>query len=300
MIKFPYRCRTRLPVILLLALLLPLCPLPACTGAFAYMDTERSHKLDAPFVRTPDYVIAEILSKAGVRKDDILYDLGSGDGRIVIEAARNTGCRAVGIEIDAELVDDSRLNAARAGVQDRVRFVVADIFKEDLSEATVVTIYMSGDVNRRLRPKLLRELKPGTRIATYTFDMDEWKPDDTTTFGREDAYFWIVPANASGKWSWTEGKGRSGVRWEMELGQVFQEVSGQVSRNGRPFAVRGGKIKGDEIGFTIDGDPAARTSPLMFTGRIRGNTIEGDMITGTSRQPWKATRNPATMQRIDR
>jgi precorrin-6B methylase 2 len=298
--KFPFRSRTILPVILILAILLPLCPLPACTGAFAYMDTERSHKLDAPFVRTPDYVIAEILSKAGVGKDDILYDLGSGDGRIVIEAAKKTGCRAVGIEIDAELVDDSRLNAARAGVQDRVRFVVADIFKENLREATVVTIYMSGDVNRRLRPKLLRELKPGTRIATYTFDMDEWKPDDTTTFGREDAYFWIVPANASGKWSWTEGKGRSGVRWEMELGQVFQEVSGQVSRNGRPFTVRGGKIKGDEIGFTIDGDPAARTSPLMFTGRIRGNTIEGAMTTGTSRQPWKATRNPATIQRIDR
>jgi hypothetical protein len=86
----------------------------------------------------------------------------------------------------------------------------------------------------------------------------------------------------------------------MELGQVFQEVSGQVSRNGRPFAVRGGKIKGDEIGFTIDGDPAARTSPLMFTGRIRGNTIDGAMIAGTSRQTWRATRHPATMQRIDR
>ena len=131
-------------MILLLAFLLPLCPLPSCTGAFAYMDTERSVKLDAPFLPTPNYVIAEILSKAGVGKDDILYDLGSGDGRIVIEAAKKTGCSAVGIEIDADLVDDSRLNAARAGVQDRVRFVVADIFQEDLSEATVVTLYMSG------------------------------------------------------------------------------------------------------------------------------------------------------------
>ena len=296
----PILSRTSLSVILILAILLPLCPMPSFTGAFAYMDTERSHKLDAPFVRTPDYVIAEILSKAGVGKDDILYDLGSGDGRIVIEAAKKTGCRAVGIEIDAERVDDSRLNAARAGVQDRVRFVVADIFKENLSEATVVTIYMSGDVNRRLRPKLLRELKPGTRIATYTFDMDEWKPDDTTTFGREDAFFWVVPANASGKWTWTEGKGRSSVRWEIELKQVFQEFSGQISRNGRPFALRGGKLKGNEIQFTLDGDAADRTSPLLFTGRIRGNTIEGAMINGTSRQPWKATRNPATMQRIDR
>jgi precorrin-6B methylase 2 len=165
MTKFPSRSPMTLPAILLLALLLPLAPLPACTEALAQMDSERSVKLDAPFLPTPNYVIAEILSKAGVGKDDILYDLGSGDGRIVIEAAKKTGCRAVGIEIDADLVDDSRLNAARAGVQDRVRFAVADVFREDISEATVVTIYMSGDVNRRLRPKLLRELKPGTRIA---------------------------------------------------------------------------------------------------------------------------------------
>ena len=142
-------------------------PLPTWTPSEAV-------KLDAPFVRTPDYVIAEILAKTGVGKDDILYDLGSGDGRIVIQAALKTGCRAVGIEIDSELADDSRQNALRAGVADRVRFVVADIFKEDVSEATVVTIYMSGDVNVRLRPKLLRELKPGTRIATYNFDMGEW------------------------------------------------------------------------------------------------------------------------------
>ena len=224
MTKFPFRSPMPLPVILLLALLLPLCPLPACTDAFAYMDTERSVKLDAPFLPTPNYVIAEIMHKAGVGKDDILYDLGSGDGRIVIEAAKQTGCRAVGVEIDADLVDDSRLNAVRAGVQDRVRFVVADLFKEDFSEATVVTLYMGQDVNLRLRPKLLRELKPGTRIASYCFDMGEWKPDNTTSFGREDAYFWVVPANASGKWAWTEGKGRSKVRWEMELKQVFQEV----------------------------------------------------------------------------
>ena len=300
MTKFPFRNRTLLAAILLLALLLPVCPLPACTEAFAYMDTERSVKLDAPFLPTPNYVIAEILSKAGVGKDDILYDLGSGDGRIVIEAAKQTGCRAVGVEIDADLVDDSRFNAVRAGVQDRVRFVVADLFKEDYSEATVVTLYMGQDVNIRLRPKLLRELKPGTRIASYSFDMGQWKPDQTTSFGREDAYFWVVPANASGKWAWTEGKGRSSVRWEMELKQVFQEFSGQISRNGRPYALRGGKLKGSEIQFTLDGDAADRTSPLLFTGRIRGNTIEGAMINGASRQPWKATRNPATMQRIDR
>ena len=142
MIKTPIRSRMTLPLILIFALLMPLVPLLTCMDALAYMDTERSVKLDAPFLPTPNYVILELLAKARVGKDDILYDLGSGDGRIVIEAAKQTGCRAVGIEIDADLVDDSRHNAARAGVQDRVRFVVADIFKEDFSEATVVTLYM--------------------------------------------------------------------------------------------------------------------------------------------------------------
>ena len=300
MTNTPVQRRIIHPAILLLALLLPLAPLPVSMDALAYMDTERSFKLDAPFLPTPDYVIAEILSKARVGKDDVLYDLGSGDGRIVIEAAKKTGCRAVGIEIDADLVDDSRHNAARAGVQDRVRFVVADIFKEDSSEATVVTIYMGSDVNLRLRPKLLRELKPGTRIASYTFDMGEWKPDDVSTFGKEDAYFWIIPANVSGKWHWTEGKERSKNNWELEVRQVFQEITAQVNYKGKLFPLRAGKIKGDGIRFTLDGDPFGKGTPVEFTGRIRGNTIEGVMITGTSRQPWRATRNPATMQPIDR
>ncbi len=286
------------PIILFLAILLHLVLLPACTDAIAYMDSERSFKIDAPFVRTPDYVIAEILAKAGVGKDDILYDLGSGDGRIVIEAARQTGCRAVGIEIDDDLVDDSRRNAVRAGVSDRVRFVVSDIFKEDFSEASVVTIYMSGDVNRRLRPKLLRELKPGSRIATYTFDMGDWKPDDTSSFGIEDAYFWVVPANATGKWIWTEVRGRTKTRWELELKQKYQEISGQVTRDGKPFTVRNGKIKGEGIRFTLD-DPTAITTPVEFTGLIRGNSIKGTIAVGTSSRSWRATRNPATIERID-
>ncbi|HET6489253.1 MAG TPA: methyltransferase domain-containing protein [Syntrophales bacterium] len=295
---------TRSPIILqailLFALLLDLCPLAARMDALAYMDSERRVKLDAPFVRTPDYVIAEILSKAGVGKDDILYDLGSGDGRIVIQAALKTGCRSVGIEIDSELVDDSRQNALRAGVTDRVRFVVADIFKEDVSEATVVTIYMSGDVNVRLRPKLLRELRPGTRIATYNFDMGDWKHDDISSFGREDAYFWVVPANFSGKWTWEAIKGRTKTQWDLVLKQEFQEISGHVTRDGTQYAVRNGKIKGDRIRFTLEQGPAGKATPVEFAGRIRRNTIEGTFTRGTDSRPWKALRNPSTMQRIDK
>jgi precorrin-6B methylase 2 len=287
-------------IILIFASLLLWGLSPVCTKAFSQMDSERSVRLDAPFVRTPDYVIAEILHKAGVGKDDILYDLGSGDGRIVIEAARKTGCRAVGIEIQADLVDDSRQNAVRAGVSDRVRFVVSDIFKEDLGEATVVTVYMSGDVNLKLRPKLLRELRPGTRLATYTFDMGNWKPDGTTSFGMEDLYFWIVPANVSGKWKWTEGKGRSKIFWEMELQQAFQDFSGRVTRNGKPIPCQGGRVKGDEIRFILEDNSAGKAVVLNYTGRIRGDTIEGNLAAGTKRQAWKATRDPATVQAIER
>ena len=300
MTNTPAQPRLILPVILFLALLLPLAPQPVSMDAHAYMDTERSVKLDAPFLPTPNYVILELLAKARVGKGDILYDLGSGDGRIVIEAAKMTGCRAVGIEIDADLVDDSRLNAARAGVQDRVRFIVADIFTEDFSEATVVTLYMGQDVNLRLRPKLLRDLKPGTRIASYSFDMGEWKPDDVSTFGREDAYFWIIPANTSGIWQWTEGRGKSKSRWELEVKQVFQEITGQVSYKGKLFPLRGGKITGTEIRFTLDGDPFGKGAPVEFTGRIQGNSIEGTIGDGTSRRTWKATRNRATVQTIAR
>ena len=286
-----------LPVLILSSLVLHFCPIPP---AHSYMDTERSVKLDAPFLPTPNYVIAEILAKARVGKDDILYDLGSGDGRIVIEAARQTGCRAVGIELDADLVDESRKAAVRAGVQDRVRFIVADIFTEDFSEATVVTLYMGGHVNRKIRPRLLGELRPGTRIASYTFDMGDWKPDETSTFGREDAYFWVIPANFSGRWQWAEGKGKSKTAWELEVKQVFQEITGEISYRGRKYPVMGGKITGERIRFMLAGEPFGKSAPVQFSGRIREHAIEGEILHGTARRPWKATRNPSTVQPIAR
>ncbi len=277
------------------ALILHLVPVPA---ARAYMDTERSVKLDAPFLPTPNYVIAELLAGARVGKDDILYDLGSGDGRIVIEAARQTGCRAVGIEIDADLVDDSRNAARRAGVQDRVRFITADIFTEDFSDATVVTLYMGRHVNIKLRPRLLRELRPGTRIASYTFDMGEWKPDAVSTIVREDAFFWVIPANASGKWQWTEGRGRSSARCDLEVRQVFQEIEGEVICNGKRSPLRGGRVSGETISFTLTGEPFGKASPVEFTGRIQEHALQGQISDGNSRRPLRAVRNPATVRPI--
>jgi SAM-dependent methyltransferase len=150
------------------------------------------------FVATPEGVGVEMLKLAGVTRDDVVYDLGSGDGRLVIAAARELGARGVGVELDAKLVQDSRESALKAGVSDRTQFLWQDIFQADLGPATVVALYLSPELNLKLRPKLLRELRPGTRIVSHDFDMGDWRPSRTLRVKgptREHAlHLWIVPA----------------------------------------------------------------------------------------------------------
>jgi ubiquinone/menaquinone biosynthesis C-methylase UbiE len=148
---------------------------------------------DVPFVPTPDKVVARMLEIAKVGPSDVVYDLGSGDGRIVITAARKHGARGVGIDIDPERVREARDNARRAGVADRVEFREGDLFHANIGEATVVTIYLLSGINMKLRPKLLAELKPGTRIVSHAFDMGDWKPVATEKVGTSTVYYWVVP-----------------------------------------------------------------------------------------------------------
>jgi tRNA G37 N-methylase Trm5 len=173
------------PVLLLLLLL-------ACVSA-----STAQQRPEVPYVPTDDRVVAEMLAVANVGKDDVLYDLGSGDGRIVITAAKKFGTRGVGVDIDPERVKEANENAAKAGVTDRVRFVQQDLFQTDFREATVVTLYLLPSVNMRLRPKLLSDLKPGTRVVSHNYDMGDWTPlktivvtlpEDTHT-----VYYWVVP-----------------------------------------------------------------------------------------------------------
>lgn len=152
-----------------------------------------AQKLDVPYVPTPTDVVDRMLKIANVTKDDVLYDLGSGDGRIVITAARKYGTRGVGIDIDPERIQEANKNAQRARVTDRVQFRQQDLFKADFKEATVVTLYLLPDINLRLRPKLLSELKPGTRIVSHQFDMGDWKPLKTVEIGDRTIYYWVVP-----------------------------------------------------------------------------------------------------------
>ncbi|MBW4513703.1 MAG: class I SAM-dependent methyltransferase [Timaviella obliquedivisa GSE-PSE-MK23-08B] len=150
-------------------------------------------ELDVPYVPTPQVVVDEMLRIANVNKDDVLYDLGSGDGRIVITAARKFGTRGVGVDLNPQRVQEATQNAQRAGVSDRVQFRQQDLFDTDFSEATVVTLYLLPQVNLDLRPKLLNELQPGTRIVSHAFDMGDWKPEQVVEVDGKTIYYWTVP-----------------------------------------------------------------------------------------------------------
>jgi precorrin-6B methylase 2 len=150
---------------------------------------------DVPYVPTPQPVVDAMLKVAKVGKNDVLYDLGSGDGRIVVTAAQKYGTRGVGIDINPERIEEANQNAKKAGVSDRVKFLQQDLFNTNLSEATVVTLYLLPEVNLKLRPKLFKELKPGTRIVSHAFDMGDWKPQQTLNVDGKTVYYWVVPKN---------------------------------------------------------------------------------------------------------
>jgi ubiquinone/menaquinone biosynthesis C-methylase UbiE len=150
-----------------------------------------------PYIQTPDRVVMEMLKLANVGENDVVYDLGSGDGRIVVAAAKHFGARGVGIDLDPERVADGIAKARTHGVDDRVRFIQGDLFAADLSDATVVTLYLVPRINMKLRPKLLRELKPGTRIVSHNFDMGDWQPQRVIRVGSSKVYYWVVPRSGS-------------------------------------------------------------------------------------------------------
>ena len=157
--------------------------LAACSLTLAPAQTTERRKPDVPFVPTTEEAVQAMLKLADVKKTDTVYDLGCGDGRIVIAAAKNFGARAVGVDIDPQRIREANENAKKAGVENRVKFIEEDLFKADFKEATVVTLFLLPQVNLQLKPKLLKELKPGTRIVSNTFDMGDWKPDKEFTVG---------------------------------------------------------------------------------------------------------------------
>ena len=262
---------------------------------------------DVPFVPTPPEVVDEMLRLAGVKSGDVLYDLGCGDGRIVIAAAKRFGVRAVGIDIDPVRITESNDNAAAAGLAGKVRFVQQDLFEADFREATVVTMYLLTSVNLRLRPKLLAELRPGTRLVSHSFDMEDWKPDRTsvvtTAYGDErDVHFWIVPANVTGTWRWELADASGARRLELEAGQVFQAVSAAVKEGGFPADVDDIVLAGDLIRFRVASEEDGRLASFLYEGRVLGDTITGQVRRAGDPKAapvaWKAVRAPGTASTI--
>jgi SAM-dependent methyltransferase len=262
--------------------------------------------LDVPFVPTPYEVIEDMLRFAELKKGDVLYDLGCGDGRIVIEAAKRAGIRAVGIDIDPQRIEESRENAKLVGVENLVEFRRQDIFEADFSEATVVTMYLLPSVNIRLRPKILSTLKPGTRIISHSFDMDDWQADRMTYVAVDlyahTVYFWIVPANISGVWDWKMNLNKQNTNCHLEIEQKFQYFSGRLHLGELTIPIPESKIDGASIDFEVQ---VAGSNPLnlKFTGRTESEWITGTVVITAggknSKQAWKAIRRPGTSSQID-
>ncbi len=234
---------------------------------------------DVMWVPTPDAAVDRMLSMANVGPRDLVYDLGSGDGKIAIMAAKRFGARAVGIEFDTDMIELSRATAKKEGVADRVRFEQADIFGYDFRAATVVTLYLLTPLNVKLRPKIL-DMKPGTRVASHMFRMDEWEPDEHVRVGASDVYLWVVPAKVAGTWVMTRaGSGAA----ELVVDQRFQRISGSVRVAAETQPLTQAVLRGDEIRFAFAGEGGAR---VAFTGRVAGDRIVG----GSGAEPWTAVR----------
>ena len=226
---------------------------------------------DVIWVPTPQALVDKMLDLAKVTPKDNVIDLGSGDGRTVITAAKR-GAHALGIEYNPDMVELSKRNAAKEGVSDRASFVKADLFESDFSQAQVISMFLLSSINLKLRPKIL-DLKPGTRIVSNTFDMGDWKPDESATIPNCNswctAHLWIVPAKAEGIWRLPQG--------ELTLKQNFQMISGTL-KNGNVVAPINGNLNGERISFTA--------GSASYTGRVNGDSMEGS-VGGAQ---WNATR----------
>jgi SAM-dependent methyltransferase len=253
-----------------------------------------------PYVQTPMEIVERMLRMAEVAKGDHVIDLGSGDGRIVVEAAKR-GATGLGVDLDKDLVKLATDNARLAGVADRAQFKAMDLFDADLSPASVVTLYLLPDFNAKLLPRLLA-LKPGTRIVSHDGGIGDWPPDERLQMrapekpvgvgGVSTVELWIVPANAAGRWE--SDLPRHGGRWRFDVKQSFQMLDIDSSAQGRDLLVRNSRLRGEELKMVITGVVGDRAWHHYFVGRLKGERIVGEVMVsdGNNRRtfPWTATR----------
>lgn len=261
------------------ALLSLFAPLLLAPAFLAPPVAARDIYFDVPYVATPPAVVASMLNLAKAGPNDVVYDLGSGDGRIVIAAARDFKVKkGIGIDLDPDLVTLASKNAKDAGVSDRVSFTRGDIFKMDFKEATILTLYLLPDVNVTLRPRIL-DLAPGTRVVSHAFNMGDWVPDGADNVDMRRVYMWVVPAKVQGNWTANVGN----VPYRLELTQRYQNADGKVKIGGKETAFEMGIVKSDVFTFTAAG-------PVTFEGKVAGDTMTGTITAGGKRTPLTLTR----------
>jgi hypothetical protein len=264
--------------------------------------------LDTPYVQTPQNVVDKMLEIAKIGPDDYVIDLGSGDGRMVITAAKRYGARGFGVDLDRRLVELSNRNAAKAGVAKRVVFYERNLFETDVSAATVLSIYLLPDVNLAIRPRLLETLRPGTRIVSHDYHFGEWPPDlqlEMPAPGKKvgigeksKVFYWVVPATAAGRWRWQVQRDGKPEDHELNVDQNFQKLQGTLAVNGRAAKLENLTLTGEQISFSATVNGGAAQVRYEFSGRLFGNAISGTLRVGRGEKAgvpaqeaaWNATR----------
>ena len=262
---------------------------------------------DVPFVPTRNEVVDVMLTMAGITKDDVVYDLGCGDGRIVVTAAQRYGARGVGIDINPTRIKESTENAEKNKVTDRVRFIKQDLFEADIREASVVSLYLLPDVNLKLRPNLFKQLKPGTRVVSHNYSMGEWEADAykevPSEYYTHYVYYWVIPANVSGTWQVTVTGPPAKRDLQLFLNQKFQHVTGTAGVSSLKRPVELFTLTGNDVAFTLDGRITGGSSPVKFTGTVKGDFMEGTAVTTADNgvtMKWSGRRDASTIQVIHR
>lgn len=272
----------------------------SCLALAAVAQAQDLGKL--PYVPTPQIVVDEMLKMAGVNANDLVIDLGSGDGRLIVTAARNFKANGIGVDIDPKLVELASRNARYEGVSDRAKFLEQDMFKADISKASVITLYVLPDFMEKLRPKLLRELQPGARIVAHDYYMSDWHPDRFAELivpekkaanGTEKAYLylWTVPAIVQGDWriNWDFGPGKLPVI-ALAFNQRYQMINASAANGDGAMEIANSTLKGDEIDFFL----TIGANKYRFSGKVQGERMSGNAVTGAGGKPipWSATKIP--------
>ena len=269
--------------------------LPVTLACSAHATEKEPERTGGPYVPTPKVVVDEMLRMGKVGAKDFVIDLGSGDGIIVLTAAQEHKARGIGVDIDPELVKQSNAEAKRLGIADRASFQVQDVFKTDLSKASVITLYLLPSMMMNLRSKIYLEPKPGTRVVSHDYNFDEWQPDEQIVLDvpekekvngvpKATINLWIVPAKVAGRWHVQLDGGEA---YDVTLKQSYQLLDGAASTQGKSLKIASGRVRGEEIVFTLSDGSARR----QFRGRVSGDGIQGTADLGAGRSSrWTARR----------